>query len=270
MEGTYDTLMDLLDLEPHGIDAFVGAGPTYHWGDRVYGGQVAAQALYAAAKTVDPEFLPHSLHAYFIRGGASNEPIRYEVDRIRNGRSFATRRVVARQSAGAIFNLSASFQKMEDGADVQTSEIPDVVGPEDLKPDGYTHMFETRSIPVNRYRAAHWAKLTGPLPDDPVISACGLTFVSDDNPMEAITKTHPGRPKDRDPETWPFMGASLDHAVWFHRPAPVNEWMLYDMRPHGMAGGRGVAFGEVFTQSGLHVASIAQEGLVRVRRDRSI
>lgn len=248
-------------LAPHGPDVFVGESPEYPWGTRVYGGLVVAQALWAAATTVDNSYRPHSLHAYFIRGGTHTEPIRYEIDRIRNGRSFVTRSVVARQSGGAIFNLSASFHLDEAQVDVQTVEMPDVVAPDELEGDGWTEVYERREVPCTGHRHLAWIRTQG-APTTPIGAACSLAYVSDDFPMSAIGASHPVRSlgdeyRDR------FMSATLDHSIWFHRPLPVDEWMLFDMRARGLAGGRGMAFGEVFAADGTHLVSLAQEGLLR-------
>ncbi|MDH3754843.1 MAG: thioesterase family protein [Acidimicrobiia bacterium] len=263
--ATIERLTDLLSLEPHGSDVYVGESPEYPWGPRVYGGQVIAQALWAAADTVDPRYAVHSLHSYFIRGGQFDEPIRYEVDRIRNGRSFLTRRVVARQSSGAILNLSASFQVAEDAVDVQPLTPPAVPEPDVVDADGWTPVFERRAVATEGARSLAWLRLNGPLPDNPVVHACAIAYASDDVPMEAITATHPATTAD-DERRERFMGASLDHSVWFHRPAPADDWLLYDMRSQGLHGSRGLTFGEIFTAAGLHVASIAQEGLLRELR----
>jgi acyl-CoA thioesterase-2 len=250
-----------LALEPHGPDVFVGESPAYPWGPRVYGGLVVAQALWAAATTVDVEYRPHSLHAYFIRGGTHTEPIRYEIDRIRNGRSFVTRSVVARQSGGAIFNLSASFHIDEPQTDVQTVAMPEVTPPDELSSDGWSEVYDHREVPCEGYRYLAWIRTRG-TPATSVGAACSLAYVSDDFPMDAIGRSHPVRSLG-DEYREQFMGATLDHAMWFHRPLPIDEWMLFDMRARGLSGGRGMAFGEVFSAEGVHLASLAQEGLLR-------
>lgn len=254
-------------LESHGPDVFVGLSPEYPWG-RVYGGQVVAQALEAAAATVDSVYQPHSLHSYFIRGGTSNEPIRYEVDRIRNGRSFVTRRVVARQSAGAIFNMSCSFQVIEDGLDIETKQIPaNIPGPDDLKDESWTSLHMRRRVPAGLVdgRTAIWMKVTGPLGPTSVADQSALAYATDDVPYEAAASVHPNR-KQEAVEDSAFMGASLDHAVWFHRSAPADSWHLHVLEPFGYTGNRGLAVGEVFSSSGVHLASVAQEIVLRERR----
>jgi acyl-CoA thioesterase-2 len=264
-----DGFRELVELDPHGHDAYVGVSPSYLWG-RVYGGQVVAQALWAAADTVEDRFVPHSLHAYFIRGGDYDEPIRFEVDRLRNGRSFVTRGVVARQSSGAILNLSASFHVIEDEKDaLATSMDPTAT----LPPTGdeviwsplleRSWHYDGKDLP----RAASWLRLTDSLDDDPVINACGLAYLSDDVATTAVAKSHPT----------PFgegvgahdrlvLSASLDHSVWFHRPGRADRWQFHDFRAFGVSGGRGLSMGEIFDADGGHLATVAQEVLLRERR----
>ncbi len=261
----------LMSLESHGPDTFVGVGPSYPWG-RVYGGQVIAQALRAALSTVDDEYPAHSLHAYFIRGGDSDEPIRFEVDRIRNGRSFMTRRVVARQSVGPILNLSASFQIREDQADVQECAMP--VGlpqPEDLTPNDWGEILERRPISTRAEdgsRSACWLRVKAPLAADLATQACALAYASDDIPTEATALSHPrSRPFTEDPgshgET--FVAASLDHSIWFHRSSPQDDWVLHDFESYGLVGARGLSIGQIYSRDGLHLATVAQEILLRER-----
>jgi len=266
----YETpdITTLLTLEPHGPDTFVGTGPDYPWG-RVYGGQVVAQALRAAALTVEGPYRAHSLHAYFIRPGDADEPIRFEVDRLRNGRSFVTRQVVARQSGGAILNLSCSFQADEDEADVQTGGLPDVPRPDSGGKDtSWGPLIERRNAGAPTPGVARtWLRVVGPLDDDPVVHQCALAYASDDAPMEAAITHHPGWVGDDETDFAHFMTASLDHSVWFHRPVQGDAWHLYDLHSDGIRGGRGTSFGRVLTLDGTHVASIAQEVLIReVRR----
>lgn len=258
------SLAELLDLEPHGPDTFVGISVPTPWG-RVYGGQVVAQGLRAAAETVDPAYRVHSVRAYFIRGGELGEPIRFEVDRIRNGRSFTTRRVVARQSSGAILNLDASFQRPEDRADAQVFQAPEpVADPEDLSPTSWGELHDQRVARVerDRGRVIAWQRVHGSMESDHVTAACALAYASDDVPMGAAYTVHPvvGMSGESSGAT---MNASLDHAVWFHRPLTGSAWMLYDLHAQGWSGGRGLVFGHVFDTDGIHVASIAQEVLVR-------
>lgn len=258
----------LMALESHGPDVFVGIGPAYPWG-RVYGGQVVAQALRAALATVDEDHHVHSLHAYFIRGGDADEPIRYEVDRIRNGRSFLTRRVVARQSVGPILNLSASFQVREEQADVQEITMPtDVPPPEDLASEDWGAILERRPVPTPGSRATCWLRVKGPFDESPSAQACALAYTSDDIPTESASASHPRAP---DPTADPagydqaFVGASLDHAIWFHRAGHHDDWVLHDFQSFGLTGARGLSIGQVFSRDGVHLATIAQEILLRER-----
>jgi acyl-CoA thioesterase II len=276
-------LRHLFDLEPHGPDTFVGTGPRYPWGG-LYGGQIVAQALHASAATVDDGMSPHSLRAYFIRRGDHTEPVRYEVDRIRNGRSFATRRVVARQAIGAILNLEASFQHPETTDDVTTVPMaPGVPSPESLAKSAWTASFDRRWVPTNAMQAADrtgagriaaWLKVTEPLGDDQLLHRCWLAYLSDDLPTDAVGHAlrlwnddaadagaeHADGADDR----WAgVMSASLDHTIWFHREVRADEWHLHDFTCHGYVGGRGLSIGHIFSIGGDHVATVAQEVLLR-------
>lgn len=264
------TFEQMMALEPHGADTFVGIGPRYPWGG-LYGGQIVAQALRAAGLTVDERYRPHSLHAYFIRRGDDTEPTRFEVDRIRNGRSFCTRRVVARQSPGAIFNLSASFHVLEDAVDVQPPQLDAAAGaPDQFPSDGWSHVFDRRPVDewrtaAARGRAMAWMRMLESIPDAALLRACALAYLSDDLPTDAAIAMHPdrvllGEEGDFDQA---FMSASLDHAVWFHRPIDPAAWHLHDLRGHGVMGSRGLAIGEVFSAEGVHAATISQEVLLR-------
>jgi len=254
-----------LELEPHGADTYLGSSPQYPWG-RIYGGLVVAQALTAATATVDPEHHVHSLHAYFILGGVPTEPVRYEVDRLRNGRSFSTRRVVARQSGGAILNLAASYHRVEDGPVAEGVKQPAAPAPDDVKVSPWESGFDYREVspPPSPGRSLAWGRYTADLPDDARAHACALAFLSDANPMDAIAGRHPVTPTS--PEEWgeTFVSASLDHAVWFHRQVRADDWLLFDMHSNHVSGSRGVATGEVY-QDGLLVATVAQEGLLRLK-----
>jgi len=258
----------LLALEPHGPDTFVGVSPPYDWG-RIFGGQVIAQALWAAAATVPPERPVHSLHAYFILGGRLDEPVRYEVDRVRNGRSFMTRRVVARQSYGAILTLEASFHHDEPGPDVATVRAPaGVPGPDELPEQGWGWMLERREVPTTpgTGRALTWVRADDSVGDDPVRQACALAFATDTGTVTAVRALHPRSTG----EGWSddvFMGASLDHAVWFHRPVRTDRWVLIDVNSESLTGVRGLTIGRVFDDEGRHVATVAQEALLRERAD---
>ncbi len=266
MHASVTNFDDLLDLEPHGSDTYVGLSIPTSWG-RVYGGQVLAQGLKAAAETVDSEYLVHSLHAYFIRGGELTEPIRYEVDRIRNGRSFTTRRIVAHQSSGAILNLSASFQVPEEHPSRETVAVPADLGIEAAEPtDDWSAVHDHRRVLRDRDagRLAAWQRVRAD-PDtaaDPVVRTCALAFASDDVPMGAAFTSHPagGEPEENHDS---FMSASLDHSLWFHRPFRADDWLLYDMHSEGWVSGRGLTRGHVFSEDGTHVATVAQEVLAR-------
>jgi len=258
----------IFELEPHGPDTWLGESPPYEWG-RIYGGLVIAQALWAATQTVRIEHAVHSLHAYFILGGDPVEPVRYEVDRIRNGRSFTTRRVVARQSGGAILSLACSFQRDEGGSDTQSSTFPEVPAPDDLESHWDAGAIRC-DIPLEGEppRSLIWGRFPRELGDDPRLHACALAYLSDMNPMSGIRMSHPHKPKwedEADGESYFVTSASLDHSMWFHRPVRADDWLLIDMTGHGVTGMRGLATGPVFGADGTHVATIAQEGLMRER-----
>ena len=255
----------MLRLEEHGPDVYVGVGPDYPWGG-LYGGQIVAQALRAGASTVEEQYRVHSLHAYFVRRGDSREPIRYEVDRLRNGRSFVTRRVVARQAVGAILTMEVSFQVAEAGHDVQIAGLPDVPGPDDLVDTSWSPLFERRfAVPRNERegQGIAWLRLREEVGDDPILQACALAYLSDDLPTDAVVALHPERPSPEDVEDGQFWSASLDHAIWFHRPLDAEAWHVHDFASHAYLSSRGLAIGHVLTQSGVHVATIAQEVLLR-------
>lgn len=260
--------VDVLRLEPHGSGTFVGESPAYEWG-RIYGGLVIAQALRAAMRTVDSEgHVVHSLHAYFILGGNPREPVRYEVDRLRNGRSFTTRQVVARQSGGAILNLSASFQKPEDGPDVSSVRFPGDVRPaEDLASSGWGGALDLRTEleSAKPPRLRQWVRFTDPIGEGSDDHYAALAYLSDAGLMDAVFTAHPLARGGRQPDET-FMAASLDHVVWFHRPVRADQWLLFDMKPEQLIGARGLATGNVFTRDGVLVATLAQQGLVRLRR----
>jgi acyl-CoA thioesterase-2 len=258
-------LRDLLALEPHGPDTWVGSGPSYPWGG-LYGGQIVAQALMAASRSVPDEFHVHSLHAYCIRRGDASAPIRFEVDRIRDGRSFFTRRVVARQSTGAILNMSASFQLIEEGPVAQPFQAPDVPRPESLQPDSWSPIFDRRQMPSQpgSGRGSAWFRILHDVGDAPVHHACGLAYASDDMPVGAAIAMHPARAfKITD-----FFATSLDHAIWFHRPLRAETWHLYDFAVHALSNNRGMTLGHIFSADGVHIATVAQELLVRRRREQ--
>jgi acyl-CoA thioesterase-2 len=277
----------LLHLESHGPDTYLGVGPQYPWGG-LYGGQIVAQALRAAASTVDDDMPPHSLRAYFIRRGDNTEPVRYEVDRIRNGRSFCTRRVVARQAIGAILNLEASFQRAETAPDLTTVHMqPGLPSPDSLVSTAWTTSFERRWLPEGTFaadtrigggRVAAWMRVNETVGDDDLLHRCWLSYLSDDLPSDsvraALAEQHSAVaggqsfPASGQRDDWweHVFSASLDHTVWFHRPVRADQWHLYDVSCHGYTGGRGLATGHVFSADGVHVATIAQEVLLRPGR----
>ena len=277
-------LVELLDLEHLDVDLFRGRQADTSR-ERVYGGQVAAQALIAGVRTVDPGYAAHSLHSYFLLPGDTQVPIVYDVERIRDGRSFATRRVVARQHGRAIYYLTASFQRAEDGFDHQ-DEMPDVPGPEEgvdmiglMRSGGAPDAdalarewaaLEARHIGTSRHglpedsahpsRARMWIRVGDRLPDDPVVHLAAFTYASDMSLLGASLAAHRTNPTK-------VQMASLDHTLWFHRPFRADEWWLYDQVSPSASGARGVSLARVFTQDGRLVASAAQEGLIRPRRD---
>lgn len=269
----------MFELSSHGTDVHVGEGPRYPWGG-LYGGQIVAQALRAAAISVDPELEPHSIRAYFIRRGDHAEPVRYEVDRIRNGRSFATRRVVARQAIGAILNAESSFQRPERAASIQTVGIPKVPHAEDLVADSWSPRFDRAMVPLDQVsgptrdgtgRVVAWMRVSNDLgdPDEPsaqLLHRCWLAYLSDDLPTDSVIRAHPVA--DDEEARQSLFCASLDHTIWFHRSLRADRWHLYDFSCHHYVGGRGLSIGHVFASDGTHVATVAQEVLVRDSRDR--
>jgi len=259
-------LSNVFTLEPHGPDTYMGESPAYSWG-RIYGGLVIAQATWAAMQTVGEDYELHSLHAYFILGGDLGEPVRYEVDRVRNGRSFTTRRVAARQSGGVILTLACSFQVHEEGPDTQSAGLPpNVPLPSELQ-DEWDAGAHRRNVemPDTPPRSMCWGRFPENLGKDPRLHACALAYLSDMNAMSAVHRSHP-LPREKQEG---MMGASLDHAMWFHRHVQADDWVLLDMHGHGMIGSRGLATGTVFSPDGAHAATIAQEGLLRAPRKQS-
>ncbi len=272
-------LLDLTEVEP---DVYDGASPSASL-QRVFGGQVAGQALVAAGRTVAGDRPVHSLHAYFLRPGDPRVPIRYRVDRIRDGRSFTTRRVVAVQHDEAIFNLSASFQRDETPMIEHALPMPDVPDPEGLptfdelvapvaeqigrwaslpRPIDRRHIGNPmQRRPVGQAAAAVtrvWMRADGVLPDDPLVHLCALTFASDMTLLDAALA--------REGMTWgldPVVGASLDHAMWFHRPFRADEWFLYEADSPSASGGRALCTGHIWSRDGRHLVTVMQEGLVR-------
>jgi acyl-CoA thioesterase II len=279
-----DDLIALLDLERIEDDIYRGVSPPMS-STRVFGGQVAGQALVAAGRTVPGEREVHSLHAYFIRAGDPRVPIVYQVDRVRDGRSFATRRVTAIQHGKAIFTLSASFQSPQEGVE-HANLMPEVPGPEELAPlrdrmRGFEERFGPRAVeprPIDiRYvndppwiaresgerstRSQVWMRADGVLPDLPLLHVCVLAYASDMTLLDSMLARH-GLAFGLDR----VLLASLDHAMWFHRPARADEWVLYDTESPSAAGSRGLATGRFFAQDGTLLATVVQEGLLRVMK----
>lgn len=260
----------MFDLEPHGPDTFVGTGPRYPWGG-LYGGQIVAQALRAASLSVDDGFVPHSIRAYFIRPGDHDEPIRYEVDRIRNGRSFVTRRVVARQAIGAILNAECSMQRVEVSPELQTIAMPRVDPPDIATNSSFSPHFDRRWVTADdtsprdgQGRVTAWMRVLDPVDDDPVLHQAWVAYISDDLPSDAARAARqladPATPGER------VHGVSLDHTIWLHRPIRADRWHLHDVTCHHLFQGRALTIGHVFDEHGAHVATTAQEVLVRVER----
>lgn len=260
----------MMQLEDLGGDAFRARGPQYPWGG-LYGGQIVAQGLRAGATTVAARFHVHSLHAYFIRPGNADEPIRFDVTRSRDGRSFCTRSVVASQDeVGVILTMSLSFQIDESGHDVQTATMPTVPGADELQDSSWSPMFDRRFAALRgeeEGRGVAWLRMKEPVGDDPILQACAVAYLSDDLPTDAVVALHPERPRgveDAFEQGW--MSASLDHAIWFHRPSRADDWHVHDCASHGYLSSRGLSIGHVLSTDGVHVATIAQEVLLRKAR----
>lgn len=272
-----DRLLGLFDLEEVSTDTYRAPNPARGPWTRVFGGQVAAQAVRAAQLTVAPQRAIHSLHAYFIRPGRPGEDIEMQVERPRDGRSFTSRRVKAVQSGEVIFDMITSFHVAEEGPEYAIPITDDVPAPEDVEePTGmFGRMrsmmpFDMREMgptePVEGiYRSTRraWFKTVGPLPDDPSIHTCVLAFASDMGVVSAARVPVAG-----EAEWERFMGASLDHAVWFHRPIKADEWILFDLRTVSSSGARGLAAGTMHQRGGPLGVSVAQEALIRPLKER--
>jgi acyl-CoA thioesterase-2 len=286
MSDSRDQLVDLLDLEQIEVNIFRGRSPD-ETVQRVFGGQVAGQALVAAGRTVPGDRPVHSLHAYFIRPGDPAVPLVYTVDQVRDGRSFTTRRVTAIQHGKAIFTLSASFHHPEQGLE-HAVPMPLVPPPEELRSDAdrladalgaplpaqfRDTPIELRSVgplPLELARDPSlrlqddlgnlvWVRVNGRLPDDPLLHVCLMTYISDLTLLQTVVLGHGVS----------FLSggvspASLDHAMWFHRPFRADQWLLYAQDSPVAAGGTGLARGQVFTEAGDLVVSVVQEGLIRL------
>jgi acyl-CoA thioesterase-2 len=286
MNGPIKEVLDLLTLEPIEVNIFRGVSPKDRW-QRVFGGQVLGQALVAAYHTVENRVC-HSLHAYFIRPGDPKVPILYEVDRARDGKSFATRRVVAIQHGEQIFNMAVSFQVPEEGVEHQF-DMPKVAGPDGLENEEerrkrLSHQLPeairehvTRPNPIelrpveddddlmNPKKAPPfqhvWMKVRGDMPSDLAMQQCVLAYASDMTLLDTCLIPHG--------ISWysgKLQSASLDHAMWFHHPFRVDDWLLYAQDSPNAAGARGFNRGSLFTRDGKLVASVAQEGLIRLRQ----
>jgi len=284
-----ENLLSILDLEQLEVNLFRGTSPRVGW-QRVFGGQVIGQALVAAVRTVEPDRVAHSMHGYFMRPGDPEAPIIYQVERYRDGRSFTTRHVVAIQHGRPIFTMTSSFQRHEEGDFEHQMPMPCVPMPEDLPdekallerfaekmPENMRRYF-TRERPIELrlcepdhllaptpgedYQQNVWIRATGELPDDPALHQCVLAYASDMTLLDTSLVPHGRNLFDRS-----LMLASLDHALWLHRPFRADEWLLYAQDTPSMTASRGFNRGLVYTRGGRLVASVAQEGLIRVRRD---
>ena len=275
-------ILDLQDAAGPTPDVFTGSSYRPPWG-RVFGGQVLAQALVAAIRTVPEDRPVHSLHAYFLRPGDPDVPIEYAVERLRDGRSFSARRTQASQNGQAILSMISSYQEPAGGLDHQ-DEMPDVPPPEGILSleERFGHldvpqiqtMLRTRPVDLRHVEGpvflvpgpermpsqAVWLRTTAPLPDDPVLHTAMMAFSSDYSLLESVLRAHG--------LAWTsgLKTASLDHAMWFHRPARIDEWLLYVQHSPSASGGRGLAQGKLVTREGVLVASTAQEGMMRPPR----
>ena len=281
-----EQLLDILDLEKLEHNLYRGRSPQVEW-QRVFGGQTIAQALVAAQRTVDAERHVHSLHGYFMRPGDIKVPILYEVDRLRDGLSFATRRVTAVQHGQAIFSLEASFQVVEGGLDHQIAMPDDIPAPEtlrsqrellqtladipaavrrfwarerplDIRPVNLEHYSSRDRLPP---RQNVWIRLNGPVPDDARLRPVLLAYLSDMTLLDTSTFAHGRGLFDPD-----IQAASLDHAMWFHRAHRLDDWLLYSQDSPSTSGARGFSRGAIYARDGTLIASVAQEGLIRLRR----
>jgi acyl-CoA thioesterase II len=287
----------MMDLAAHGPDTYVGTGPGYPWGG-LYGGQIVAQALRAADLTVKAGYHPHSLHAYFLRFGDPEEPVRFEVERLRDGQTFAARQVVARQSTGAILNMSASFQvEGTQTMDVQLARAPDAGTPEESEDVSWSPLFELRVVRgprgfdalrgpesargsegspqiggPDRHRfggtldaaqgvqsACSWFRVPEDLGPRPAVHAAALSYASDSGPAWVVWELH----NSQCAPVEPWRPVSLDHTMWFHRPFRTDDWLLFEMSSGSLFNSRGLTQGRVFSRDGTLVATIAQEVFLR-------
>ena len=273
-ESPLEVLLGCLDLEAQGADLFVGdPGPGE---GRLFGGMVAAQSVIAAGRSVGPERPLHSLHAYFLRPGRHDAPIRFVVDRIRDGRSFTTRRVVAHQAGEAIFNLAASFALAEQGIAHQ-DPMPEAPPPDSLPDweDVRARMLRDPTLVATQSPVEvrmcdpltpdpspalqrNWMRVRGELPDDPLLHTAMLVYATDRTLLSTAARPHGIPWRER-------AGASLDHAVWIHEPVRLGGWLLYTSESPVARSGRGMIFGAIHHPDGRRIASVAQEGLIRRR-----
>ncbi|WP_067540080.1 acyl-CoA thioesterase [Nocardia crassostreae] len=272
------TIEEALEIERLERDIFRGASTKTQL-PRTFGGQVAGQALVSAVRTVEPEFQVHSLHGYFLRPGNPQERTVYLVDRIRDGRSFCTRRVTGVQNGEAIFTMSASFYRGDEGPEHQ-DEMPTVELPQNLL-DARTSMiperlwamrewehWDIRTIPQEQVTRREglaaqqqvWFRYRHPLPDDPLFHVCTLAYMSDMTLLGSSKVPHPDEPT---------QNASLDHAIWFLRPFRADDWLLYDQQSPSAGFGRALTGGRIWNQRGEMVAVVMQEGLIRTPRDKN-
>jgi len=281
-------LISILDLEPLEENLFRGTSPKTSW-QRVFGGQVIGQAMVAGCRTVEGR-LPHSLHCYFILPGDPLVPIIYQVERLRDGRSYTTRRVTAIQHGQAIFELTMSFHVEEATAFDHQDQMPDVPPPDRLSaeeivkqpffkemPEFIRRYYESdrpielRPVELNRYfgqkipdgKIHVWIRTAAKLPDDPALHMCALAYASDFSLLDSAMARYGRTLFDKR-----MMPASLDHAMWFHRPFQADEWLLYAQDSPSAQGGRGLTRGSIFRADGTLVASVAQEGSLRERKDK--
>ncbi|KZD25719.1 acyl-CoA thioesterase II [Tardiphaga robiniae] len=281
-------LIDILDLETIEVNMFRGRSPKTRW-QRVFGGQVIGQAMVASCRTVEGR-MPHSLHCYFILPGDPQIPIVYEVERLRDGKSYSTRRVTAIQHGHAIFSMMVSFHAEEEDSFNHQDPMPDVPPPDKLTaeelskhpiiekmPDFIRRYYESdrpielRPVEFQRYagekvpegRINFWIRTAAKLPDDPALHMCALAYASDFSLLDSIMARYGRTLFDGQ-----AMAASLDHAMWFHRPFRADEWLLYSQDSPSAQNGRGLARGLIFKPDGTLVATVAQEGSVRERREK--
>lgn len=289
MSAATQELIAILDLERLEHNLFRGRSPSTAW-QRVFGGQTIAQSLVAAQRTVAPDRQVHSLHGYFMLGGDPTAPIVYEVDRIRDGGSFTTRRVVAIQHGRAIFSLEASFQMPEEGLTHQVEMPEGIPDPDNLPsqqeiirrygeavPPGIRRYWERerplemRPVILEHYMSREklaprqhvWIKPAGPIPADHPTQCAVLAYMSDLTLLDTSTFAHGRAIFDAD-----IQAASLDHAMWFHRPDAMDDWLLYTQDSPSTSGGRGFTRGSIYSRKGVLVASVVQEGLIRLRRPK--